>query len=173
MLGRERAVSTLAPDYAELIGGYNGAISVPVRTLDDIIDEFGEPAFVKIDVEGYDQEVLRGLSRAVPSLSFEYHGVLPERTDGCVRELNRVGDYLFNGVIGESTEWLVSEFGAPNRVVEAIGELATNDRKLYGDIHAIHILNRSAARTFVTRLVASWLVACASMPQPSPRGQAR
>ncbi len=44
-----------------------GQIEVPVRTLDDIIDEAGPPAgidFLSIDVEGHELEVLRGFDFA-------------------------------------------------------------------------------------------------------------
>jgi hypothetical protein len=46
---------------------------VNVATLDSLIDEFGVPDYAKIDVEGFDLEVLRGLSRPIPLLSFEYN----------------------------------------------------------------------------------------------------
>lgn len=45
-----------------------------VITLDMMIAEFGTPGFVKIDTEGNEAAVLRGLSHRVPALSFEYHG---------------------------------------------------------------------------------------------------
>jgi len=35
---------------------------VPVRTLDNLIATYGEPAFVKIDAEGSEADILRGLS---------------------------------------------------------------------------------------------------------------
>ena len=46
-------------------------IDVAVRTLDDLIAEHGRPDFIKIDVEGFEAEVLAGLSAPVPALSFE------------------------------------------------------------------------------------------------------
>jgi len=42
-----------------------------VTTLDALMDEFGEPDFIKIDVEGHEKNVLQGLSRRVPCLSME------------------------------------------------------------------------------------------------------
>jgi FkbM family methyltransferase len=46
--------------------------TVEVTTLDKLITEFGMPAFIKIDVEGYEYEVLRGLSKPIRALSFEF-----------------------------------------------------------------------------------------------------
>ena len=43
-----------------------------VTTLDQLIDRFGIPAICKIDVEGYEFEVLKGLFAANCHVSFEY-----------------------------------------------------------------------------------------------------
>ena len=42
---------------------WNKSIDVKVDTLDNMFTKFGVPRFVKIDVEGYELEVLQGLSR--------------------------------------------------------------------------------------------------------------
>jgi FkbM family methyltransferase len=49
---------------------------VETISLEELIETYGIPVFVKIDVEGYEPHVLRGLRRAVPYLSFEVN--LPE-----------------------------------------------------------------------------------------------
>ena len=49
---------------------------VETITLDELIREHGQPFYVKIDVEGYEPAVLRGLRNAVRYLSFEVN--LPE-----------------------------------------------------------------------------------------------
>ena len=50
-----------------------GTIATPVTTLDLAIAEFGRPAYCKLDVEGYELNVLHGLSQAIPLISLEYH----------------------------------------------------------------------------------------------------
>ena len=50
--------------------------TVETVTLEDLISKFGVPFFIKIDVEGYEPEVLRGLRQSVPYVSFEVN--LPE-----------------------------------------------------------------------------------------------
>jgi hypothetical protein len=67
-----------------------------VTTLDALVAEHGEPAFCKIDVEGFELDVLRGLSRPVRALSFEY---LPPAHDAALAALDLVdglGDYAYN-----------------------------------------------------------------------------
>lgn len=49
---------------------------VEVTTLEELFREHGRPFYVKIDVEGYEAAVLKGLKSAVPLLSFEVN--LPE-----------------------------------------------------------------------------------------------
>jgi FkbM family methyltransferase len=72
------------------------SVEVEVRTLDELVATHGEPAFCKIDVEGFEVEVLTGLSRPLRGLSFEY---LPPAHDSALQALDRVqrlGDYEFN-----------------------------------------------------------------------------
>jgi FkbM family methyltransferase len=69
--------------------------TVETTTLEDLIDFYGCPLFIKIDVEGYELNVIRGLRHPVPYLSFEVN--LPEfRPEGlqCVKLL---GDLAVNG----------------------------------------------------------------------------
>jgi FkbM family methyltransferase len=52
------------------------SVAVTSVTLDGLIARYGVPSYVKIDVEGHENVVLRGLTRKVPLLSFEVN--LPE-----------------------------------------------------------------------------------------------
>jgi FkbM family methyltransferase len=64
---------------------------VETITLEQLIDAYGQPFFIKIDVEGYEVNVLRGLQRPVPFVSFEVN--LPQfRPEGleCIELLERV-----------------------------------------------------------------------------------
>jgi FkbM family methyltransferase len=49
---------------------------VQTTTLAALIREFGLPRYIKVDVEGHEPSVLRGLNQAVPCVSFEVN--LPE-----------------------------------------------------------------------------------------------
>jgi FkbM family methyltransferase len=83
---------------------WNVTREVEIVTLDSLIEQFGKPKFIKIDVEGFELEVLRGLSSPVPFISFEY--TLPEQAENLFRVLtylNGLGtDVSFNYSIGES-----------------------------------------------------------------------
>jgi FkbM family methyltransferase len=45
---------------------------VDVITLDDAIDEYGVPNYIKIDVEGYEYEVLSSLTKFLPNTLFTF-----------------------------------------------------------------------------------------------------
>jgi FkbM family methyltransferase len=69
---------------------YNWDKKVKVRmtTLDNLIKKFGVPDFIKIDVEGYELEVLKGLNHSIKMISFEY--VVPEHTTSVLNFIERI-----------------------------------------------------------------------------------
>jgi FkbM family methyltransferase len=97
--------ASVLDDWKYLGAGYRGGgearkVTVPVTTLDLLIAEFGAPNFVKIDVEGFEPEVLKGLSQPVPLISFEYgteSGGL-ERLMACLARLAALSDIRINAV---------------------------------------------------------------------------
>ena len=71
-------------------------IIVPVTTLDDLIRKYGKPDFCKIDVEGYEPNVLQGLNTAIPQISFEYTQGFLDDTKCCLDRLDKLGDMRLN-----------------------------------------------------------------------------
>lgn len=66
---------------------------VVVTTIDKLIEDFGMPYYVKIDVEGFELNVLKGLSVSIPFISFECN--LPDfeqETIACVAALKALND---------------------------------------------------------------------------------
>jgi hypothetical protein len=67
-----------------------------VVTLDDLVAAHGEPAFCKIDVEGFEVEVLSGLSRPLGALSFEYLPPTHDMALAALRLIEALGHYEYN-----------------------------------------------------------------------------
>jgi FkbM family methyltransferase len=101
-------VSSMSPDWRESVAAdasfarvrWDRSVEVEVATLDDLIAVHGVPAFCKIDVEGFEVEVLQGLTHPLPALSFEY---LPPAHDAALTALRLVerlgaaaGGYRYN-----------------------------------------------------------------------------
>jgi FkbM family methyltransferase len=82
--------------------------TVETITLDQLIGAHGVPFFIKIDVEGHEPNVLRGLHCAVPYISFEVN--LPEfvlEGQECVEILGRLAvDGKFNYATGDYQQGL-------------------------------------------------------------------
>ncbi len=80
---------------------WDSEIRVPAVTLDRLIAAHGIPAFIKIDVEGYEDQVLMGLKTAVPALSFEFTTIARDVAVRSLERLASLGTYEFNVSFGE------------------------------------------------------------------------
>ena len=63
---------------AEYAGMWKRELTVATTTLDALIHHYGEPWYIKIDVEGYEDRVVKGLSQCPALLSFEFNRVYLE-----------------------------------------------------------------------------------------------
>ena len=154
-LGRSAAIATLyahqAHVYSSLDRDWKGqavaTYHVPVVTLDAAIKTFGKPYYCKIDVEGWELEVLSGLTEAIPLVSIEFH--LTDRyvakTLSCLERLSALGSGQVNLCPAESSifhlpEWMpMDEFRRwfPGDLKQSL------PGNLYGDIF---VRNTAAAR---------------------------
>lgn len=81
---------------------WDDTAEVQMTTLDAMIAAHGLPRYIKIDVEGYEAEVLSGLSQPVALVSFEYLPGLPQASAAVLKRLAELGQYEFNVVRGEN-----------------------------------------------------------------------
>ncbi|GGH23149.1 hypothetical protein GCM10007036_28700 [Alsobacter metallidurans] len=94
---------------------WDHVVSAQLTTLDALVSRFGEPAFVKIDVEGFENEVLAGLSRPIRALSFEFTTIQRDVAHAALDRLAALGDYRFDVALGETQRMV---FGAPVGLAE-------------------------------------------------------
>jgi FkbM family methyltransferase len=143
---RTPTVSTTATAWRDArarepgFGGVEWNRRLRVRTVsaDALIAQYGQPAFIKIDVEGGEPAVLDGLTTPVPALSFEYlPGAIGEVRE-CLERLAALAGtdarYEFNWSVGESYELASKEWLAGDALVAALAALGPNARS--GDVYA-------------------------------------
>lgn len=118
---------------------------VSVTTLDALIDRFGEPQFCKIDVEGYEHEVLLGLTTAIRALSLEFTPERMETTVACVGRLLDLGDYEFNYSLNESLVLASHRWMTAYQLHDALA-LFWSDTVTFGDVYARLIRGKTSRR---------------------------
>jgi FkbM family methyltransferase len=114
---------------------WDTVISVPLVSLDELIARHGKPQFCKIDVEGFEHEVLGGLSQPLTALSFEYIPVAVAHAIACVERTSALGDYRYRYSRVETHRWADRDWVKPQTMIEILGALPTDDRS--GDVYAV------------------------------------
>lgn len=108
---------------------------VIITTLDQAIEEFGSPAFCKIDVEGYEPQVFAGLSRPLRSGSLEFATEALEGSLFCLEKLARLGVYRFQYSAGETMDFTWPQWRDLPATVAALRGLAQTDPVAWGDVY--------------------------------------
>ncbi len=139
---RTPTVSTLSPDWMASVRAAPGfakvrwdyGVPVRVTTLDTLIARYGIPAFCKIDVEGAELDVLRGLSYPLKALSFEYIAATVDVALACIKRLGELGRYEYNWLPSEPQRLWSSAWAGPVQMTDLLRRMPVGGRS--GDVYA-------------------------------------
>ena len=141
MISNEHAISSMSKEWIEEVKKsgrfseftWNKKQMVTITTIDKLIDQYGIPSFIKIDVEGYEYQVIRGLTRPIHTLSVEFIPEFIESTFRCINYLSTLGDIQLNYSLGESMMLAFQDWVTPQQMVGTLSGYR-NDR-LFGDVY--------------------------------------
>lgn len=137
-------ISSMSEEFVNSVGktvfadaNWETRATIKTRTLDQMIALYGIPSFIKIDVEGFELNVLRGLNHAAPFLSFEFIPLAMDEVRKCLARLHEISkDYLYDYCLGEDLEFVLpAHVNYETFVNEVIPKLET--AATFGDIYAI------------------------------------
>lgn len=136
-------VSTLSSGFVAAAHGARGwegqvwdeQITVRTVALDSLIRRFGVPRFIKIDVEGYEETVLAGLSRPVPALSFEFTTIERAVARRCLDRVAELGFDGFDAALGDSMALTFDRWITRAEMAEHLDTLPHDANA--GDVYAV------------------------------------
>lgn len=123
--------STLSQNFVSVYSNYSNLHwqkkeKIQVTTLDKVIEKYGLPKFIKLDVEGYESEVLAGLNLKVKYIAFEFNRPLISDTILCLEKLKEIGNCRCNFIKYEFMELALKDW-------MPIKEFTKNLTKLIGE----------------------------------------
>jgi len=133
-------LSSLSPSWISAMQGsgrfknvaWNKTERVEITTLDSAIREYGTPRFIKVDVEGYEFEVLSGLSTPIECISIEF---VPERIHEaykCIDRMEMLSSIEIRLSLGESMSFATRSWLPSHEIKKALAEIPSHE---FGDLY--------------------------------------
>lgn len=136
-------VSTLSQDWVRDTtdtGRFEGVTwdkrqDVAMTTLDKVIDTYGVPVFIKIDVEGFEYEVLKGLSQPVNAVSIEFATESLAVTLRAIEAVSALAPMVFQIARGEELDFIADDWMQKDEVMARLQTLCREDVMAWGDVY--------------------------------------
>lgn len=88
--------ATFSTEFVETFSGHSNlhfqpGEEVEILTMAQLTARYGRPAFCKVDTEGFELEVIRGMAQPPEVLAFEFNRPLIHQTKACLDALGKLG----------------------------------------------------------------------------------
>lgn len=124
--------SSLSKDFVTAYSSISGfhwrsAEKIKVTTLENLCKQYGVPKFCKIDVEGYESEVLLGLKSKIKFICFEFNKPLLKDTIKSLEILDTIGNYQCNFIKYEYMNLVLNEWMPIKEFLKEMEHIITPD----------------------------------------------
>jgi FkbM family methyltransferase len=151
MISETNTLSTLSTEFIKKTTesgrfkdvNWSSEEEVQMVTLDQLVKEYGAPDFVKIDVEGYELEVVRGLSSPLKMISLEWAPEMTDRAIACLDHLSGLGPVSYNLSFGEGMRFARKEW-MNEQEVKMLLNLLQEQFELFADIYVRSEMHHSS-----------------------------
>ncbi|WP_162897266.1 FkbM family methyltransferase [Aquimarina sp. BL5] len=134
-LGSHIEVATFSNKFIDYFSNdslsWNQVEKVTVKKLDWLIDTYGMPNYCKIDVEGYELEILSNLTYIIPLIEFEFTGGFIENTIEIIKLLDK-SDTIYNFNLNEKPKFELNKWVSKDEMISIFKELSID--RLHGNI---------------------------------------
>jgi FkbM family methyltransferase len=113
---------------------WSGKTQIQITTLDNLIKKFGNPQYIKIDVEGYELNVLKGLTKKSGIISFEITSEFFSDAIKCLNYLKKLSYNSFTFSIGEQKKFF-SDWSDYKTIINLIKKEIKKDKLFWADIY--------------------------------------
>jgi FkbM family methyltransferase len=143
-IGDANTLSSMSKEWIECVKSEDGPFKgfhwdtkeiVETETLNALINQYGKPAFCKIDVEGFEYDVLQGLNRQIDALSFEFSMGVVDSTIQCIEYLAQLGPTVFNYSLAESLHMELPQYVDKDSIINILKN-HPGGKSTGGDIYA-------------------------------------
>jgi FkbM family methyltransferase len=134
-LANHSEVATLSQAFVNYFSGeeiqWNAKETVTVKKLDSLIDTFGLPNYCKIDVEGYEFDIISHLKSKIPIVEFEFTGGFIAETIKIISLLEHENT-RFNYILNEHLKLQLNDWCTAEEMKNIIQRLPIE--RLHGNI---------------------------------------
>lgn len=136
------SISSMSLDFIntvkkERFSDYSWGNEIPINvdTLDNMISKHGTPGYIKIDVEGYELNVLKGLSTPISVISIEFNPEMCSNSIECINYLDNLnGESVYNYGSQNDNDFKFDNWVSKDDIINFIKSI--NDFQIeFGDIY--------------------------------------